>query len=1294
MRIALALLLGLCAIVGARAGAAETPNAGVSVAYTLPHDGAPGGTWRVTLAIVDAADPDWVISQFAAGVVRTVTAENGGRFSETWNGLDDNFMPVPAGHYAVRGMCMPAQKWDVDGQFHSVVPRFVGGVSDWLPAPADAGRLGEPFHGDPVNAPLGDVAVSPEGIAVFYYSYLENGLSNPMLDLRKPTASQFLRAFTSGGAGGGCSTCTDGESVWSHSTDGGNHVYRADATNFGASPRAMRKNGFAPEGAVTAMAAWREGGTTTVFIAQRGKLIKREGWSYEEGPEAVDVVTAHAGEGGKILATLPLARPRGLAARGGKLYGLHAVAGGWAVSAVALKAGLPDGTWKQVLGLGALEPGGLAVDGAGRIYVSEPAANRVHQYSPDGKRLRSYGHLNQQRPGTYDRETFMRPVKLASWSDPAGHDRLLVVEYDGPMRVSEWSVDGELLREFPSLQTKANDGWTVDPADPSQAYVGGQGGWLSRYRIDYASGRFTLDAVWPGVGVDPQLPGFDHVRMVRAYGKPFLVCSPRGQYAIYRLDGERWKLCAGIVGVRAEKGPAQHFLWSDGNGDGEVQEAEYAGSPLALPGNILRYHGEQVGEDLALLAVNQGGRDCWRLPVTGLDPQGIPLFGPWQRIFTDPVFSARAAGTATAVHGGNELVDNYSSDWSQLDGTPEKGYWISARGGPNFSANAGAQEKVCCYVPDGKGGMRMKWRVGRAAIEGQPQPGETVGGMHIRAPLNGILPVIDQSRCGVVLYGQDGLYVDTLFPPGGSRTGLYDLPGEFFSGMVYADPKDGAIYVGVGKDTPLVFRCLGWSLHESPRHELAQLQEGVDIGVAQIARPPEVALAVRGGAGAARLARFAPAFGAVALDGSLDGWEQCDPIAFAADPERTAEVRCLWDPGHIHLRFHVRTGGSFTARALSPSERVFAHDRASNAVSIYLQGDPAASPAGARGGPGGRPGDMRVVFGLFDDGGTVRPAAIGFFPAWPGPGAHPQSYRTPVGSAEFAHVGELAGAHLGGRPDADGKGYVVAATIPATALPGLAALSPALRTTVDFEVTFGGHAKVWWSNADGSASRETFDEPTEARLYPGAWSPAEFSVPAPGAGLVLRNWLVCGPFGGPGAAAFDADPQGALKDAVRAFYERAVYPPDAAFAPEAVYSGELIAGWWRAEREVRWRATAIAPLDARVHLGAGGAEAWYGCAWVRAERETPVTLIVHSMPQARVRLSLDGAKLFDGEAKQELHGAWLTANVPATFTPGWNRLQLRTYAWGYGAAKAGIAIDAPLERLWGLSCSGHPPSGK
>src|SRR6185437_4076162 len=152
--------------------------AGATISYQLPVVGEGPTTYRVTLAIVDEKNPDWIISQFANGIVRTATQENQGKFTESWNGLDDNFMPVPPGRYGVKGIYMPAEKWQVDGEYHSITPKFVTGASAWMPSPEQWNKP-EPFGGDPVGQPLGAVAVGPNGLAVFYYVYLENGLNCP-----------------------------------------------------------------------------------------------------------------------------------------------------------------------------------------------------------------------------------------------------------------------------------------------------------------------------------------------------------------------------------------------------------------------------------------------------------------------------------------------------------------------------------------------------------------------------------------------------------------------------------------------------------------------------------------------------------------------------------------------------------------------------------------------------------------------------------------------------------------------------------------------------------------------------------------------------------------------------------------------------------------------------------------------------------------------------------------------------------------------------------------------------------
>ena len=132
-----------------------------------------------------------------------------------------------------------------------------------------------------------------------------------------------MRAFNSGGAAGGDAVATDGKTVWAYSTDGGpKFVYRADEKPFGTGIGANRNNVYRPDGWVTAMSAWTDpkAGKSFVYIAQRGKFVEiRKREFVESDKEFADKVTVHAGDGGKVLAELPLSHPRGMAIYNGAL---------------------------------------------------------------------------------------------------------------------------------------------------------------------------------------------------------------------------------------------------------------------------------------------------------------------------------------------------------------------------------------------------------------------------------------------------------------------------------------------------------------------------------------------------------------------------------------------------------------------------------------------------------------------------------------------------------------------------------------------------------------------------------------------------------------------------------------------------------------------------------------------------------------------------------------------------------------------------------------------------------------
>jgi hypothetical protein len=308
---------------------------------------------------------------------------------------------------------------------------------------------------------------------------------------------------------------------------------------------------------------------------------------------------------------------------------------------------------------------------------------------------------------------------------------------------------------------------------------------------------------------------------------------------------------------------------------------------------------------------------------------------------------------------------------------------------------------------------------------------------------------------------------------------------------------------------------------------------------------------------------------------------------------------------------------------------------------------------------------------------------------WEGAGT-PQTYRTPVGAAEFAHVAPVAGAVLGHRIDDDRQGFVIAATIPRAALPKLPALSGALRTLVNFEATFAGHNKFWWSDADGSASRETYDEPTEARLYPGSWAPPQFE--GLDRGVVVRHWQINGPWGGPGAEAFKEDVSGPEKEKCRRFCEAASYPPDSAPIDfRATYRGDLAKGYWRDPGEVRWKRSSIADLDTRVILGPS-AQVWFGATWIHAPGELEVEFQLQGHPQTVLRYTLNGEALFSGEMKEQKGKAVETKRV--RLKSGWNRVMFRGFCVGYPPFRAGLVISGAPEQLWKLKLSAVPPESR
>ena len=1166
---------------------------------------------------------------------------------------------------------------------------------------------------------MGDVAVGPNGVAAFYHQYIENATNPFLVDLNKPIGfDQITASFGSWGAAGGWAVATDGEMIWPLCDNGGvPFVYRADGKRFGTGTARYRRDVYVPRGEPMDLAAWRDPATGKryVYLAQEQDLdpkfpLRPFGGSLARRtvkPTEGNNIVVLDGENAAELLTVAISHPRAIQVLNGKLYALHLdPPGQWTISSIALNAGLPQGQWQRVCTIQDIPSvSDFKLDSRGNLYVADIDANQVYKLDAQGKIIARFGRATVQQPGHYDDRVFISPAKLAIWTNPQGQERLLIVEQSGPGRVSEWTTDGELLRQWFPSQVHANTTYAADPEHPEHVYLAisrpASGSGLIRFLVNYDTGEWKVDAVWPDIcSWDDRFPGgVDYPRIINHNGRKYLtfarVKESRFGCMVYRMDGDNWVPSAALVTVDkpgAPKSAAMQYWWHDANGDGKLRDSEYLSSPAHLPKSI-RYWGDNWLDDLSLAMVQISGREVWRLAPASFDEHGNPIFDgtKWTKLLTDSVAQARADGKADVLHGGNEVGDRFNIEWVDICNSPDQVYYLTIYSGPNCpggidsTGGFGTQTKLSRYVPDGQGGMRMKWRVGRKAF-GLANPGEMYGILHISSPVNGIVGLQDGN--GIYhLFSDEGLYVDTVLPDsfrrGRGKSGIYDMSGELFSGYHFLNQQNGKVYIAMGRNATTMFEVQGWTRDNNSINRLTTVDPTVTITAAQVAAAPDFALRTRGGASASKVAQFYPAGGGgPAIDGSMNGWEMVEPLQFALDKDRQVQVRTLYDPENLYLRWQVRLPSKFEAKQAQPLDRIFTHDRMADTLGFYMQSDPAAKPSREE----GRSGDLRIVFSIVDDGGKLRPIALGMYPKWPGKAnASPLTYASPVGKIAFEHVGEIESARLAYTIDTDGQGFVISAAIPRSSLPMPLIFTGQTRTTVNFEATLTGHAKFWWANTDGSASAVTSDEPGEARLYPGSWTQAQFVALEDA--LPVRAWLICGPWGGEKLK--DAPKNVQDKDRfLTEVFESEKYPPDdGTIDPAAKYTGPQTRDLNGGGRELRWSV---------MNTPGGGAfiEPWpesqlgYAVTWLYVPQAGSVDCSFTCPRYGSARLYVNDKMVLQHKGR--------TAAAPdrqaLSFQPGWNKILFRGYSLGLRTPlRMGLVVHGTPQQLWTMKLSPTPP---
>ncbi|MCL1920876.1 MAG: hypothetical protein FWG50_07330 [Kiritimatiellaeota bacterium] len=338
-------------------------------------------------------------------------------------------------------------------------------------------------------------------------------------------------------------------------------------------------------------------------IAEHDMMRAMHGIAVRDGRIAVALTCSNAvwivdAATGKVENDIRLPAPTGVAyAPDGQLYALSL---GNVVKVV------PGGKNISVITDGLEAPVSLTIDAKGNFYVSDHGnSHQVKVFSPDGKLTRAIGNPGKPQAGQYDPFHINSPWEVAVDND----GRVWVAENDYlPKRVSLWSADGKLLRAFYG-PGKYGGGGQLDSTNPNRFYYADEGHGTLEFTLDWKRGTDQLvNVLYRNDSAPFALPRRIAApeTAYRANGKRYFSncfnCNPTGGSGAFLFE-ERNGVAVPVAGMgMANDWPLLHgdafkrlvpegsdlkrglwddnrkhaifFIWSDLNGDGDVQPDE------------------------------------------------------------------------------------------------------------------------------------------------------------------------------------------------------------------------------------------------------------------------------------------------------------------------------------------------------------------------------------------------------------------------------------------------------------------------------------------------------------------------------------------------------------------------------------------------------------------------------------------------------------------------------------------------------------------------------------------------
>lgn len=811
---------------------------------------------------------------------------------------------------------------------------------------------------------------------------------------------------------------------------------------------------------------------------------------------------------GKIVGSTGLDDPRGLAfdAKGNLLVlaGKHLLRLPVlsAVEGPASRNATPLTTTDQILISEGLEdPQLLTLDQDGNIYISDRgASHQVKVFSSNGKFLHAIGHPGAPKAGPHDPLHMNNPAGLTIDSN----FHLWVAETDfQPKRVSVWTLDGQLVNAFYG-PAEYGGGGTLDPADKTRFYFHGM-----EFALDWKTGTDKVVSVFHRpVPTDLKLPdGFGVSGMPetpiyvdrRRYFTNCFDSNPTNGASIAMLWLDRKGIAVPVASMgRANdwsllktepfksRWPAgtdpdgdiwknqTFFIWSDLNGDGQLQPDELQMARAGVGGIT-------VMPDLSCIAARLDEKIVKLAPQKFTDV-GVPIYA---------IDSAQTLGTGAQSppsSGGDQAL--LATDGWTITTIAPKPFAPQSIGGI-FQGNA-----LWSY-PNLWPGLHASHE---AAVP--DRPGELIGVTRLlggfvnpRDSDAGPLFAVNGNMGDMYLFTSDGLFVATLFkdarqgrswamPLAERNMRLNDLTlhDENFWPSI-TQTSDGKVYLVDGGRTSLV-RIDGLeTIHRLPASTLsltdAELKSAQAWTLAhEAARQKEQGV---------HLLHVAIRSSLPVVDGKLEDWAGSqwaviDRRGVAANfdshskpYDASAAVVIAGDRMYVAYRTNEEN------LLENSGEMPNAPFKTGGALDVMIGGNLAADPHRAA------PvfGDIRLLVTLVKG----KPLALIYRPVDPSPSA-PVPFSSPWRTITIDRVNDVSSELKFAQADGN-----VEFSIPLKLL----GLKPAANETISADIGllrgngFQTTQRVYWNN---KATGITADVPSEAELTPALWGRWEF-VPAP-----------------------------------------------------------------------------------------------------------------------------------------------------------------------------------------------------